>query len=128
MKQKALLVLSVLGTAALMTACGNRYDDNDHAVRIPETTRINETTVRVTDDNRGVGDAAGDMVSDVVDDGANIVSDVVEGGRDVISEAGDAIDDAVNDADNDVRDMDDNLNDNDGNYRTNHRGRTDTTD
>ena len=119
MKQKALFVLPVLSTAVLMTACGNDYDRNDHAVRMPETTRVTQTTT-VRDDNRGFGDAAGDMVSDVVDDGIDIASDVVEGGRDVVSEAADAVDDAVDG-------VDDNIDDNDGDYRTNHRGRTDTT-
>ncbi|MBE6876574.1 MAG: hypothetical protein E7496_07610 [Ruminococcus sp.] len=92
MKQKSLWILPVLGTAVICTTACGRNDRNDRAV-----TDIPRTTTVLTDrpNHNGVGRTVETVVSDIVDDGADIVSDVVQGGRDIASDINQAADDAV---------------------------------
>ena len=107
MTQKALFVLPLLSAAIMMTACGRDADKyRDHgATSTPRSTS-----------NRD----AGDVVSDVVDDGMDIASDVVQGGRDIASDINQAADDAVRGTDI-LNGTDEN-----DNYRVGSDGKTDS--
>ena len=118
MSQKALFVLPLLSAAVLMTACGRNADKyRDHGA----TSTPRSTTVMTDRPNHGSSNRdAGDVVSDVVDDGINIASDVVQGGRDIASDINQAADDAVRGTDF--------LNgtDTNDNYRVGSDGKTDS--
>ncbi len=112
MKQKSLLILPLLGAAVLATACGRDYDDRDHAVApVPRETVV-------TQNPNHPGRTAGDVVSDVVDDGVDIVSDVVDGGREIAGDVNSAIDDMAR--------KESAAHDDDDNYYAGTDGRTDT--
>ena len=111
MKKKIIYTVLPLGAAVLLSACGrnDEYDRNYHAV----ATAPRETVV-MTDrpnhnynyDNNNYD--AGDVVGDVVDDGADIVSDVVQGGREVAGDVNSAIDDIARRESNSGTDANDN--------------------
>ena len=90
MTRKALFVLPFLGIFAVMTACGRDADHyRDHGVT---GTAPRSTTVMTDRPNHP---DAGNIASDVIDDGMNIASDVIQDGRDIASDFNQAVDDAV---------------------------------